>query len=117
MANRDRNVETVVKATCQSCGEVELRPIDLRLRVCSTPEASVYHFTCPRCEKVIVKPASDGRIVTLLTSVGVPTIHWDLPAELDEAHDGPPLTIDDLIDLHFQLERPDWAAQLQSSSR
>ena len=48
MANRERKVETVVKATCNRCGEVELTPQDLQLRVCSTPEASIYHFHCPR---------------------------------------------------------------------
>ncbi|TMK17845.1 MAG: hypothetical protein E6G68_08220 [Actinobacteria bacterium] len=116
MANRERKVETVVKATCNRCGEVELTPQDLQLRVCSTPEASIYHFHCPRCETIVVKPAADGRIVTLLTSVGVPTSHWDLPAELHEAHDGPPLTVDDLIDLHFALERPDWAELLGASA-
>ena len=117
MANRERKVETVVKATCATCGEVELAPDQLQLRVCSTPEASVYHFTCPTCCTIVVKSASDGRIVTLLTSVGVPTTMWDLPAELDEVHDGPPLTIDDLIDLHFALERPDWSALLTPSAR
>ena len=117
MANRERKVETVVKATCASCGEVELAPDALRLRVCSTPAASHYIFTCPRCSTIVVKPAADSRIVTLLTSVGVPTTNWDLPAELDEVHEGPALTIDDLIDLHFALERPDWAELLSPSAR
>ena len=101
-------METIVKATCPSCGDVELTPADLELRVCSTPVASTYHFTCTRCESVIVKPAADPRIVTLLASVGVPTVHWDLPAELLEAHEGPALTLDDLIDLRLALESENW---------
>ena len=108
-------MNSVVQATCPRCGDVELAPEDLQLRVCSTPAASIYVFTCLRCEQVVVKPASDGRIVTLLQSVGVPTILWNLPAELDEAHDGPPLTVDDLIDFHFALERPDWATLLPTA--
>jgi len=109
-------METIVRATCPRCGDVEMAPYHLQLRVCSKSEASTYLFTCPRCEEITIKPASDDRIVTLLTSVGVPTVHWDLPAELDESHDGPALTIDDLIDLHFALERPDWAELLSPAN-
>jgi uncharacterized C2H2 Zn-finger protein len=109
-------MHSIVQATCPRCGDVELTPRDLELRVCTLAAASTYIFNCPRCEQIVVKPASDGRVVTLLSSVGVPVVHWDLPAELDEAHDGPPLTKDDLIDLHFALERPDWATLLPAAS-
>jgi hypothetical protein len=103
-------VETIVKASCPTCGDVELAPTDLELRICTNiSNASTYNFTCTECEKLIVKAADDHRIVTLLTSVGVPTITWELPAELFEAHDGPPLTLDDLIDLRLALEAPNWA--------
>jgi predicted RNA-binding Zn-ribbon protein involved in translation (DUF1610 family) len=109
-------VDAIVKASCPRCGDAELKPTDLKLRVCTIADASTYHFTCPRCEEVVVKPAADGRVVTLLQSVGVPTILWELPAELAETHIGPPLTIDDLIDLRLLLDRPDWAEQLASSA-
>ncbi len=102
-------MQTIVKATCPTCGDIELAPPDLELRICSAPAASTYVFTCTVCVKVIAKSACDGRIVTLLTSVGVPTVHWELPAELTETHDGPPLTLDDLIDLRLALESPQWA--------
>ncbi len=110
-------MDAIVKATCPLCGDVDLAPADLELRICSVPEASTYNFTCPRCLEIVVKPASDGRIVTLLNSVGVPTVFWNLPSELREPHDGPPITIDDLIDLRLLLDRPDWAAQLAATTR
>ena len=109
-------MDTIVKATCPTCGDVELAPTELELRLCSTPAASTYVFTCPECDKVIAKPAADGRIVTLLGSVGVPTVRWDLPAELTETHDGPPLTLDDLIDLRLALDSPDWSQLFGVSS-
>jgi phage FluMu protein Com len=109
-------VVTIVKATCPRCGDVELTPADIQLRICSVADASTYHFTCRRCDKVVAKPAADERIVMLLTSVGVPTVEWHLPAELDEVHDGPPISIDDLIDLRLLLDRPDWADQLAASA-
>ena len=108
-------VDAIVKATCPQCGDVELEPADLVLRICSIADACTYHFSCPRCEKIVVKPAADGRVVTLLQSVGVPTVSWELPAELSETHEGPPLTIDDLIDLRLLLDRPDWAEQLATT--
>lgn len=108
-------MEAIVKATCPRCGDVELAPLELGLYVCSTLDASSYHFTCPGCDEIVVKSAADHRIVTLLSSVGVPVTQWDLPAELDEVHAGPPLTLDDLIDLHALLARPDWADELRTS--
>jgi predicted RNA-binding Zn-ribbon protein involved in translation (DUF1610 family) len=109
-------VNAIVKATCPRCGDVELQPMDLQLRVCSMAVASTYHFTCPRCEEIIVKPAADGRVVTLLQSVGVPTVVWELPAELSETHEGPPLTMDDLIDLHLLLDSANWAERLAAAA-
>jgi len=108
-------VEAIVMATCPRCGDVEMAPRDLALRVCSFNAASTYHFSCPRCEEIVVKPAADAGVVTMLSSVGVPTVRWDLPAELDEIHDGPPITIDDLIDLRLLLDRPDWAKRLAAA--
>jgi uncharacterized C2H2 Zn-finger protein len=105
-------VDAIVKATCPRCGDVELKPEELGLRVCSAADASTYYFTCPRCAQVVSKTASDGRVVTLLQSVGVPTVYWDLPAELDELHDGPALTRDDLLDLHMILGEADWFDRL-----
>jgi hypothetical protein len=35
-------------------------------------------------------------------------VRWNVirpPAELEESHDGPPLTLDDLIDLMMELEK------------
>jgi predicted RNA-binding Zn-ribbon protein involved in translation (DUF1610 family) len=110
---RERQVaDTIVKTTCGHCGDVELSPAQLELRICTLPERSVYAFTCPTCETEIVKPAADTRVVRLLTSVGVPTVGWGIPKEALERPDGPPLTNDDLLDLHLLLDRNDWFDQL-----
>lgn len=109
-------VVTIVKATCPRCGDVELVPNDIELRLCTVQDMSTYHFTCRRCDKIVAKPAADERIVMLLTSVGVRLVQWELPAELRETHDGPPISIDDLIDLRLLLERPDWAELLAGAS-
>jgi hypothetical protein len=102
---------TTIKATCPSCGEVELTPDDIELRVCTHAPASYYVFGCPTCTKAIQKPADD-RVIQLLISGGVRAIVWELPDEILEPHAGSQLTHDDLLDFHLLLEQPDWFESL-----
>ena len=44
----------------------------------------------------------------LLVSAGAPQETWRWPAELAEHRGGPPLTPDDLLDLHVLLEGDGW---------
>lgn len=106
--------DSIIKATCQRCGDVELEPSQVELRICSIPDRSVYAFTCPSCRTSVLKPAADPRVVTLLRSVGVPSVGWEFPVELNERRDGPPLTGDDLIDLMLLLEQPDFMDRLSA---
>jgi hypothetical protein len=59
------------------------------------------------------RPAGGG----LLTSGGVPAQPWDPPSEILEPRTGPRLTWDDLLDLHLELELPDWWARFQAACR
>ena len=97
-------------------GEVELTPPDVELRVCREEEHSFYAFVCPECYQTVTKPA-DRRVVRLLTSGGVPAQPWDPPSEVLEPRTGPRLTWDDLLDLHLELESPDWWARFQAACR
>lgn len=111
---------TRIRASCPSCGEVDLQPVDVTLRLVRQGDGNVapgsnYRFSCPDCEQLVTKPADD-RIAQLLTTGGVPVegrtepaqrpLHPELPPE------GPPLTHDDLLDLHLLLERDDWFTRL-----
>lgn len=98
---------TVIKASCQDCGDVELQVNDLRVRVCTEVETGSYVFRCPTCQMSVVKPA-EPRIVDMLVASGVELVTWDLPAELFEAHPGLPITHDDLIDFHRLLQDDSW---------
>ncbi len=102
---------TTIRATCPTCGEVELTPEDIELRVCTQPSSSYYQFECPLCDEMIRKPADD-RVVQLLISGGVSATVWQLPDEVREQHDGPSFTTDDLLDFHLLLEQPDWFDRL-----
>lgn len=120
---------TRIRATCPSCGEVELRPDEVELQVVGSDpddvrEGSVYRFDCPTCCDEIFKPA-DTRIARLLTSGGVPVTCTGDPAldaivasELARiVHPegivlGAALTMDDLLDFHELLQTGDWFDRL-----
>ena len=103
---------TTVRAQCPGCGDVQLHIDDLTVRVCHDDDVpSAYRFRCPGCEQTVHREASP-RIVDLLVSAGAPQEIWNWPAELSELRSGPPLTPDDLLDLHVLLEDDTWFDQL-----
>jgi len=100
---------TTIKASCPSCGDVELTPTQVRLVVCSVKAWSYYAFTCGTCLDEVRKPA--GRdVVALLVSGGVVAEPWAVPAEALEVHDGPALGYDDVLDFCLWLDRADTLA-------
>lgn len=120
---------TRIRATCPTCGEVELRPDEIELHVVGPDpddvrDGSSYRFDCPSCCDEIAKPA-DGRIARLLASGGVPvTCTGDSELEAIVAAGmqrishpeglvlGPAFTADDLLDFHELLQTDDWFDQL-----
>lgn len=97
---------TTIKASCPSCGEVSLRPSDVRLMVCTHTPLTYYAFDCTGCATEVRKRADD-HVVSLLVSGGVPATVWEVPAEAMECHEGPALTYDDLLDLVLALAQED----------
>lgn len=107
---------TRIRATCPTCGEVDLRPADVSLQIVrlqqdeehEVREGSTYRFDCPTCEEQVTKPA-DARIARLLTTGGVDVAVVDVETlDRREPHPeappaGPAFTLDDLIDFHFLL--------------
>ncbi|HVM11278.1 MAG TPA: hypothetical protein VM638_02210 [Actinomycetota bacterium] len=108
------NEMTTIRATCPSCGEVEMDAQAILLSVRDDDGEGTYSFTCPVCRDTVEKPA-DRKVVMLLLSAGVDVTRGeqvDVPTEEVPA-DLPPLTADDLIDFHFMLERDEeWFARL-----
>jgi predicted RNA-binding Zn-ribbon protein involved in translation (DUF1610 family) len=107
---------TSIRTNCPRCGEVEMEASLVLLTIHGSSGEGTYSFVCPVCEEVIEKPA-DRKIVTLLRSAGVETTNGPAWSEVDEARpDGPPFTLDDVIDFHFLLRRDDWLARLMASA-
>jgi hypothetical protein len=106
---------TRIRASCEDCGDVELRVDDVTVRVCIDDDAGSYVFRCPGCDRSVVKDA-EPRVVELLVASGVDVTAWSMPAELSEPRPGPAFTHDDLLDFHELLEGDDWQQALFDSA-
>ena len=108
---------TTIRTTCPRCGEVDMGPESILLSVGKGGKEGTYRFTCPACMDAVEKRA-DRKIVALLVSAGVDVAsrgadleQADLESMFPEEADprgplpeGPSLTMDDLIEFHFQLQ-------------
>lgn len=104
---------TIVRATCPTCGDVELTVDDLAAIVCATTNEGSYAFQCPTCQLAVVKEA-EGHVIDLLASAGVRLSVFELPAELEEPRSGDPFTHDDLLAFHDRLQQDDWFAEVEA---
>ena len=59
-----------IRATCPTCGDVELTTTDVSVWVNAIDHKGTYSFTCPACVDHIVKPA-ESRTIDLLLASGV----------------------------------------------
>jgi hypothetical protein len=107
---------TTIKATCPTCGEVSLTPVDIELRVDrAVASETSYAFTCPSCLSHVRKPA-DERIVRLLVGGGVQLLEVDSTPPKPR-FEWPALTHDDLLDFHILLRGDDWFERLEGARR
>lgn len=92
----------MIRASCPTCGDVELTTNDVRVLLCSSTYESSYAFQCPTCRLAVTKPA-EPRVVDVLLASGIALTVWHMPAELEEVHTGTAISYDDLLEFHFQL--------------
>ena len=128
---------TRIRATCPLCGEVELKPEDVRLEIVrdaagEVGEGSSYRFPCPTCSEMVRKPA-DERIARMLATGGVAIAITQSDFDVDELvglldeedlrlhpelpQPGPAFVRDDLLAFHELLERDDWFEHLRTLVR
>ena len=71
---------TTIRATCGTCGDVELTTADVQVMISEESGEGTYSFRCPHCEAVVVK-GSPRHTIDLLVSAGVRYSTWVTPAE------------------------------------
>jgi hypothetical protein len=106
---------TTIKATCPTCGEVDLTADDILLRIGAVADANTYGFSCPTCSEYVEKHA-DERVIRLLLSGGVVPVLIHVPAEALETKSGPPISHDDILEFHELLQDDDWVSTLTGQS-
>ena len=105
---------TTIKATCPTCGDIDLKPRDIHVVVAPAAGWATYSFVCPTCEDDVTKSADD-EVVTLLRGAGVTVERVHVPAKALELHFGPPIDADDLIDFGLTLSATDALVQVLSA--
>ena len=103
-----------IRASCPTCGDVELTSRDVVVRVCAADNGGSYAFRCPSCRMAVAKQA-ETKIVDLLVSSGVRLSVWHPPAELLEHREGAPISYDDLLEFHYAIQQQGWFERLVSS--
>ena len=102
VTTRSDHTMATIRASCETCGDVELTTADVRVRVCTSDNRGEYSFRCPDCDMTVVKGA-EPRTIDLLVASGVQLDTWSLPAELGEIKNGRPINHDDLLEFHDKL--------------
>lgn len=110
---RRETLVATIRASCPTCGDVELSSREVTVQVCASNNQGSYAFRCPTC-RVAVSKLAEQRIVDLLVSSGVRLSVWNLPPELGERRLGPPISYDDLLEFHQLLQQEGWVERLLS---
>jgi hypothetical protein len=92
---------------CPDCPAARMSPADVTLRNCVDDDNWSYRFTCASCGNRTVAPTNKWLALEVV-AVGAKVERWTLPTELHETRGGPPITLDDLLDLHEALLEADW---------
>lgn len=100
---------TTIRATCGTCGDVELTTADVQVMISEDTGEGNYSFRCPMCEGVVVK-GSPRHTIDLLVSAGVRYSTWGTPTETPLDPAAPAFSYDDLLEFHGMLADDDAVA-------
>ena len=95
---------TTIRTSCPVCGDVELAPADLSLRLEATTGTGTYLFECPHCEEMQSRPANH-RVVSILLATGV---------AYEVIEESSPITEHEIGEFVSALDREDWRQFLGS---
>lgn len=94
----------LIEVGCPRCGLVTVPAGDLICGVSSHDGLALCELHCPRCGRDLLLPLPVTDVGTLLL-FGARRADSRLPYELLESHNGPALSWDEVLELHFELEQ------------
>jgi hypothetical protein len=92
---------------CPNCDVVRVPASAVTVRHCVDTGSWDYWLQCPHCGGRSAGPSSWWLAVEAFAA-GSAFEEWRLPAEMFEEHNGPPLNLLDLAELHLALAEPKW---------
>ncbi len=92
---------TIIRATCNTCGDVRLSAEEVTIRTCVGRPGGEYRWHC-KCG-IVVKQAEEN-IIDILRATNIKEEVWELPLELIENPMDGTLSEDDIIDLELAFE-------------
>ena len=95
---------TTIRTSCPLCGDVELAPADLALRLAPCRGTGTYQFRCPHCEQLQQRPANH-RVVSILLATGV---------AYEVVDDTTPISEREIDEFMAGLDRGNWTEHLRS---
>lgn len=93
----------LVQADCPTCGEVIAQASALVCGVSDAEQTALCELPCPCCDRALLLRLAATEVPTLVLLGARAT--RSLPFELLEAHSGPVVSWDEVLDLHLELER------------
>jgi hypothetical protein len=105
------NAGPSLRVHCPDCAVVRVPAAEVTLRNCVDDGRWDYWFLCPHCGRLSAGESTSWLAVEAFAA-GSPLEVWHLPDEMREHHDGPPLSLVDLVELHLALADPDWFDEL-----
>jgi hypothetical protein len=104
-----------LRVQCPDCSVVRVPADQVTLRNCVDDGRWDYWFLCPQCGRRSAGESTSWLAVEAFAA-GAALEVWHLPDELREPHDGPILSLVDLVELHPALSEPNWYEALVSAS-
>jgi hypothetical protein len=91
-----------VRVVCPGCGPVVVPANELRCELEAAGERGICELRCPLCTATVLVPAVASSVKTMH---GAGAGHMSIaPFELLEAHVGPPISWDDVLDFSLALD-------------
>jgi len=100
---------------CPECGEERVDPLVVTVRARIEIDEWSYRFTCPSCNlRAVASTSREAALRAVEAGASLEAWRWSSEAD-DPDHNGPPLSLADLLDLRMALSEPGWFETLSTA--
>jgi predicted RNA-binding Zn-ribbon protein involved in translation (DUF1610 family) len=100
---------------CPECGEERVDPLVVTVRARIEIDEWSYRFICPSCNlRAVASTSREAALQAVEAGATLESWRWSSEAD-DPDHNGPPLSLADLLDLRVALSEPSWFETLSTA--